>query len=64
MRFSVDEDLTNSHEKVPKVVPESWREDVKIRKFLDNVGSQTARMPLAEYWGPIDGIAVKTQQLR
>jgi hypothetical protein len=30
---------------------ENWREDVKIHLFIDNVSSQSARMPLAGFLG-------------
>jgi hypothetical protein len=41
------------------------REDGKIRLFLDNVGSQRVddKCRWRDFWGPIDGIAVKAQQL-
>jgi hypothetical protein len=67
-RFLVStKNLRSLPKKMSKVVPENWREDVKIRLFLDNLGSESARVPLAKslgFRGSIDGIAVKTQQLR
>src|SRR5208283_5564800 len=44
---------------------ENWREDVKIRLFLDRMGFTEARQcRWLDFWGPINGLAVKTQQLR
>ena len=34
-----------------KLYGENWREDVKIGGFLDNIGSQRARIPLAGFLG-------------
>ena len=34
-----------------KVMPENWKEDVRIRLFLRHVASQSARTPLAEFLG-------------
>ncbi len=34
-----------------KVVPENWKEDVKIRLFLRHVALESARTPRAEFPG-------------
>ena len=34
-----------------KVMPENWKEDVKIRLFLRYVAPESARTPLAEFLG-------------